>query len=453
MTHFANISPLDSRYRSPELEEFFSESAHAAYLARVEVALIEALAGEGLCSVKAVGEIKHAALALSAEAVVEEEKKTRHDIRALVNILREHVSDETKPWVHWGATSYDIRDTAHSLRMRDGVQAVLLPALIELEQTLIALARREKNTVQVGRTHGQHAVPVTVGFTIAEYVDRLGRSIQSVQIAAKNLKGKFSGAVGAHNSQKLFLDDPQEFEKKVLSKLNIEPAPYSTQIIPPEFMLDLLHHVVSAFGIIANIARDMRSLQRSEIGEVGESFASDQVGSSTMPQKRNPINFENIESLWKTFTPRMLTYYLDQVSEHQRDLTNSASSRFQFEIIAGLLHSTKRLNKVLANLVVDNVALQKNLDQSREMIIAEPLYLLLAHHGHPDAHEAVKQLTLRAQSEHIPLIELAGRELGEYIAKFTEDQQNILKNPEGYVGIAGEKTTSIIDYWNGNFFE
>ena len=118
-----------------------------------------------------------------------------------------------------------------------------------------------------------------------------------------------------------------------MKSLNLKPAKITTQIIPPETLTDFLHSIVSSFSVLANYARDMRNLQRSEIGEVGEPYEEEQVGSSTMPQKRNPINFENVESAWKKFMPQMVTVYLDQVSEHQRDLTNSLTQRY----IPGLL--------------------------------------------------------------------------------------------------------------------
>src|SRR5690606_31536898 len=116
-------------------------------------------------------------------------------------------------------------------------------------------------------------------------------------------------------------------------------------VVEPEYVLDFVHTIVSAFGVLANFADDVRHLQRTEIGELGEAFEAEQVGSSTMPHKRNPWNYEHVKSLWKTFAPRMQTLYADQISEHQRDLTNSASSRFTAEIIAGFAAALERLEK------------------------------------------------------------------------------------------------------------
>ncbi len=442
-----NISPFDYRYRVPELEPYFSEAAHVRYLARVEAALARVMAERGICSREAAEEIARAAERVSPEEVHAKEQKTRHDIRALVNVIRSHVSDGAKPWVHWGVTSYDIRDTAHALRMRDGIQEAVLPALVRLEEALIAVAEREKGTVQIGRTHGQHAVPVTVGFAFAEYVERLGQSIVQIQKSAQELRGKCSGAVGAYNSLSLLVDDPFSFERDVLAHLGLEPARYATQIVPPEPVVHVLHAAVSAFGVIANCARDMRSLQRSEIAEVHEEFRAEQVGSSTMPHKRNPVTFENIESMWKVCVPKMVTVYLDQVSEHQRDLTNSASQRFQFEILAGLMYAGKRMEQALSRLQVDRTALAENIARSRDMVIAEPLYLLLAQAGHPDAHETVKQLTLQAHKEGRRLLEVAQRELGQYWERISPEKRSMLDDPAQYIGKAKERTEEVCRRW------
>ena len=194
----------------------------------------------------------------------------------------------------------------------------------------------------------------------------------------------------------------------------------------------------------------MRHLQRSEIGEVGEHFGKDQVGSSTMPHKRNPINYENVKSMWKAFMPHMVTVYQDQLSEHQRDLTNSASSRFIPEIIVGLLSSVNRLIRVCEKLVVDHENIKRNFEMNKEMIVAEPLYILLASYGHPDAHEAVRKLTLESQQSGETLRGLIQKseELKPYWEKLTDKQMELLINPEKYIGIASQKAEKVVEYWS-----
>jgi adenylosuccinate lyase len=309
------------------------------------------------------------------------------------------------------------------------------------------IALREKDTVQVGRTHGQHAIPVTFGFSIAEYVSRLGNRIEEIEASSQQLKGKIAGAVGAYNASHLFFEEPESFEADVLAELDLEAGSHSTQIVEPEYMTDFVHSLVSSFGVIANFSDDMRNLQRSELAEVGEHFGEDQVGSSTMPHKRNPINYENVKSMWKQFMPRMMTLYQDQISEHQRDLTNSASSRFIPELIVGLLSSVNRLIRVGEKLVVDHENIKENFEQNKEMIVAEPLYILLASYGHPDAHEAVRKLTLEAEETGKTLRELAveKEELEPYIKQLSSKQKKLLTNPDKYIGTAVKKTEKVVE--------
>ncbi|MGM0502389.1 MAG: lyase family protein [Bacillota bacterium] len=448
---FENISPLDHRYSLRENEfndysTYLSENSKVQYQAQVELALVKALAKRDICSNEVVAEVEDAIADLSTEEVYEEEKKTKHNIRALVNCIQKRVSEEAKPYIHFTTTSFDIVDTANSLRYKKAAEELILPTLKKLEKLLMEIALREKETVQVGRTHGQHAVPVTFGFSIAEYVSRFGNRIQEVEKASQQLKGKIAGAVGAYNASHLFFEEPESFEADVLAELGLEAASHSTQIVEPEYLTDFVHALVSCFGVLANFSDDMRNLQRSEIAEVGEYFGEDQVGSSTMPHKRNPINYENVKSMWKEFMPRMMTLYQDQISEHQRDLTNSASSRFIPELIVGLLSSVNRLIRVGEKLVVDHENIEKNFDQNKEMIVAEPLYILLASYGHPDAHEAVRKLTLEAEETGSTLRELAveKEELAPYVEQFNAKQKKLLTNPEQYIGTAVSKTEEVV---------
>ncbi len=453
MDRYDAISPLDYRYYEGEtfekLQPYLSENAAVSYQLKVEVALAKTLAEKRICSEKIAREVESAAKKVTAAEVYEEERRIKHNIRALVNCIRRKVSDEAKPFVHFTATSNDITSTSEALRMRDAAEKALVPELIELEKTLLGLAEREKETLQIGRTHGQHAEPITFGFTIASYVSRLGGRILKIKEAASQMKGKFSGAVGAYNASSLLIKDAEGFEKAVLEKLRMTAGSHSTQIVEAENAADLMHAIVSSMGVMANISDDMRHLQRSEIAEVYEQFGAEQVGSSTMPHKRNPINFENVKSMWKEFAPRMITVYSDQISEHQRDLTNSASSRFNMEIIAAAAISAERLNRVMERLRVDRESLKRNFEKSEGMIAAEPAYILLAAMGHGDAHEAVRKLTLEAEKTGKALVELLLKEseLKPYIRKLTKEQIDMLKKPERYTGLAARKTAEVCSEW------
>jgi adenylosuccinate lyase len=446
---FDNISPIDYRYRNDEVAKYLSENAFIRYKLKVELALVKVLCRRGICPESVVQEVEAACKRVKAKDVYKEEQRIGHDIRALVNCIRALVSEETKPYVHMTATSYDIIDSANAARYKDAVEKVLIPSLIKLKNILIGIALRESGTVQVGRTHGQHAVPITFGFAIAGYVSRLGNSIEGLKRLAALLPGKFSGAVGAYNASSLFFDIPEGFEVEVLAELGLRPAEHSTQIVPPEPLIRLEFEVTLATGVMADLADSMRNLQRTEIAEVGEEFGPNQVGSSTMPQKRNPINFENIKSTWKITTPRILTVLMDQISEHQRDLTNSASARTYGETIAYAVSAADRLTRTMRKLTVDYANMEHNLAMQKGSVVAEPLYIILAALGHPEAHEKVRLMTLQAQRDGLPLEEIVAGdvEMKDYLDRMTSYQREILSNPSLYTGIAGEKARSVAGAW------
>lgn len=449
------VSPLDFRYYGTEprmrelLEPYVSEAARLRSELAVEVALVRVLARRGVCPREAADEIAAAAAQVTAQEVGEEEARIHHNTRAMVNVLRAKVSETARPYVHFTMTSFDVVDTARAWLFRQATQKAVLPELVKLEEVLIGLALREKDTAQIGRTHGQHAVPITFGFAIAQYVNRLGLCIEGLGRAAEALPGKISGAVGAYNASALFFDDPVGFEAEVLAELRLAPALASTQIVPPEPMADFVHALTVVLGVFANLADDMRHLQRTEIGEVGEEFAAEQVGSSTMPHKRNPWNFESVKSMWKAFAPRIVTMYMDQISEHQRDLSNSASQRFLPETLVAVVSATLRLQRVMGRLVTDREQMARNLDLTRGLVAAEPAYILLAAHGHPDAHERLRKLTLEAQATGRPLGELLfdAEDLKPYLDRFTDRQRQVLLRPELYAGIAARKTEQVCGFW------
>ena len=459
---FLNLSPLDHRYYLSNRDLFdrlgacLSEEASVRYAVRCEVALLKAHLNlhfspvERPALLNALEKLEGVVL---PDEVYAEEEKTQHNIRALVNVIKRHLPEALVPYVHLGATSVDMLDTANALKTRDAVKTVLLPLLADLELALAKLARQEADTPQIGRTHGQYAVPVTVGFALAEYVSRLGKSILEIRRLADGLKGKFAGAVGAYNATSVMTTDPQALERQVLGYLDLEPSEHSTQLVEPEYLLRLLLELNVAFGVIANLADDLRNLQRSEIGEFRELFTATQVGSSTMPQKRNPWNSEHVKSLWKTFAPRVMTFFMDQISEHQRDLTNSASGRFVTDYLAGFAAAAARMLKVVSTLSVDKERLEKNLkDGAGDLVLAESVYILLSLAGEPEGHEVVRVLTLECDKEKKPLIQaLKARPVvwdklvKELKLRTGWDAETFFSHPEHYHGQAPQKARALAD--------
>jgi adenylosuccinate lyase len=458
MKFFDAVSPFDARYYGADevfynkVRDYLSEEANIKYLLRIEEALVQTLAEYGFCSNEVAEEVSRACRDITAAEVYEEEARIQHNIRALVNVIRRRISEKARGYVHLFATSNDIMDTSAALRYKDFAENVLIPDLAELLDLLSDLARREAGTVQMGRTHGQHAEPITFGYAIALYISRLGGRIVKIDEARKNLRGKFSGPVGAHNALYLALRERTlQFEKDLLAKLGLRPSDtgVSSQLVEQEFLIDLVYSAVTTFGILANFADDMRHLYRTEIAEVKEQFQPERVGSSTMPHKINPKDFENVKSLWKAYMPRFNTALMDQISEHQRDLTNSASLRFLAEFFAALDYATYRTTKVVRVLEVDRDRLMKNIEMTSDSIIAEPLYILLGLHGCPDPYDWSKKLINQSRTTGRKMTELMEEDpaLREYFAKFRPDERDLINNPEKYTGNAEQVTLETCDYW------
>ncbi|MBQ9631018.1 MAG: adenylosuccinate lyase [Treponema sp.] len=458
---FQNISPLDHRYSKSEaslykkLSSHLSEDAVSTSLAKAEIALLKAhLFMQGKLNKESKEYLDKIDFSSLSEEIYEEEEKTQHNIRALVNVLKRKVPESMAPLVHLGATSADILDSSLAMRIKAVMQEVVIPELKDLELALCTLSEKESSAAQIGRTHGQHAVPITFGWSIAEFVSRLGKSIIKINENTKLLKGKLSGPVGAYNGTSLLVKDPMELEKKFLSYLNLEPSEYSHQLVEPEYILRLLLECNVAFGILANLADDLRNLQRSEIGEVFEYFSADQVGSSTMPQKRNPWNSEHVKSLWKAYAPRVLTFYMDQISEHQRDLTNSASSRFVAEYIAGFAMAVNRSKKIVMRLRADREKMKHTLENAggkvKHGVLAEAAYILLARSGESNAHEIIRQVTLSAEktgltfSEELKKNRKAFNSISEELLKLKKkNAEDFFSNPINYTGLAEKKSLEI----------
>jgi len=457
---FLNISPLDHRYWSANRELFdslaetLSERAAVRYLVKAEASLLKAhIRGHFNNNPEMLKVISQLESRVSPEEVAEEEEITRHNIRALVNVIQRYLPDELRPWVHLGATSVDILDTAMSMRIRDAMRKTVIPLLLDLLDSLILITVSEAETPQVGRTHGQLAVPITFGFTMAEYVSRLGQSIVEIEKRSGDLRGKLAGAVGAYNATSLISIDPEKLEEDYLDELGLKRAEYANQIVEPEHLLRLLLEVNAAFGIIANLADDLRHLQRSEIAEVIESFGSGQVGSSTMPQKRNPWNSEHVKSLWKAFAPRIMSFYMDQISEHQRDLSNSASGRFVTDYIAGFAAAAARMNKVVKGLAVRKEKMAENLSGLGEGVLAEPTYILLALSGHGDAHEIIRKATLEADESGRSLSQVLKEDNPDVWRALSERLEAVLgitadsfySNPASYNGLAAKRAFNLAE--------
>jgi adenylosuccinate lyase len=454
-------SPLDARYYFSDGEffrqlcPFVSEGAQIRFLAEVEAALVETLAEFQLCPNEVAEDVRQACAKITPADVYEEEARIQHNIRALVNCIRRGVKPASRPYVHLFATSADIMDTARALCLKQTTNQVILPALIELARKFIAFARSHADVRQMGRTHGRHAVPITFGFAMALYVSRLGQRIEVIDRAATNLRGTFSGAVGAYNALSLYRPrDPAFVEARLMQRLGLEPPEVSSQITQPEYVADYLYSLTSCWGILANVADDFRHLLRSEIQELGAQIESDPetqiVGSSTMPHKINPKDFENVKSLWKAYMPRLTTVLMDQVSEHQRDLTNSASGRFVMEFVTAFAYAVRRTSLALDGVRANKERMAEILESGKDPVAAEPLYVLLSLKGHPDAHEKARVLARQARVQKKTLTQVIreDRSLDVYLQGCTPEQRKVLEDPSHYIGDAYQRTQAVCENWD-----
>ena len=251
----------------------------------------------------------------------------------------------------------------------------------------------------------------------------------------------------------LLSPEPAEIEAALMKKLGLTAPEISTQVTQPEYVADYVYALTACWGVFANLADDFRHLQRSEIRELRDKKAADPntqiVGSSTMPHKVNPKDFENVKSMWKAYVPRLLTVLMDQISEHQRDLTNSASMRFVMEHVAAFAYAIHRLSMTLDGVEPDVARMREVLEGGKDPITAEPLYVLLAMHGHPEAHEKARVLARDARIQKRALSQLLREDasIANYLAKMTPAQLAVLDDPAKYLGAAEGRTNALCNEW------
>lgn len=464
------ILPGNPRYQPKEMIPFFGYDNLYQKIAEVEIATLQVLGEIGVIPEKELDRLTPSLIRKIIEIPTTEVDKiekeiTHHDIRAWVKKAKEITNQGIARWIHIPLTSYDVIDTGRVLQFKDAYQQALKPSIKEVVFLLSNLVRKFSGELQIGRTHGQHALPITVGFWLATILNRIVYNWQQMDFYCKNLSGKISGAVGAYNAQTglgfLDLCGNEDFEKRVLRKLGLNPAAISTQVLPPEPLGYFLFSCAMISAAFAQFGRDCRHLMRSEIAEVSESFEKGQVGSSTMAHKRNPVNFENLEGMWLKTKNEFGKVMDTLISEHQRDLVGSSISR-DFPII--LINLQQQLNTLLKKnesgisfldrININKDACRRNFAESSHLILAEPLYIALQIAGYQgDAHDLVNhKLVPKAAKTQLPLIEILEEfakkdpDLKSAISKIPKKLWESLRCPEKYTGNAKRKALEIADY-------
>lgn len=427
------VSPLDDRYRT-EMNAIFGERARLERWMDVEIALARAHAGLGNIPKEAAAKIEAAKKRVKLERVKEIEQEIHHDLMAMVKAMSEQAGDGGA-YVHLGATSYDIEDTATALIFRDAI-AQIEKRLAEMRGVLKELALEHKKTVCIGRTHGQHAVPTTYGMKFAVYYQEAGRNLERLEEAKKRiLVGKMSGAVG---TMATFKGQGQQIEKMVMQDLGLSAAPVATQIVQRDRHAEILQILALVAAGVEKIAKEVRNLQRTEIGEMGEPFASKQVGSSTMPHKRNPHKSERVCSLARVARANVQVALENIALEHERDLTNSANERFIFsESFIVLDYMLKEMNFILKGLEFFPENIKRNLELTQGLIMAERLMIEITEKGlmgRQEAHEFVRELSQKAfrENEHLKNV-FSANEIG---GKFRKGEIEAIFDYSTYIGEA-----------------
>jgi len=406
-TPLAALSPLDGRYaRSADpLRPFFSEYALIRYRVRIELAWLRALAAEpAIAELKPFGRPTLGALEKlsagftekDAERIKAIEAETNHDVKAIEYWLKERLArnrevQRSLEFIHFACTSEDISNLAYARMLKESRADVMLPALEALIAALRALARRHAALPMLSRTHGQPASPTTLGKELANVVHRLRRA--RARIAGVSLLGKMNGAVGNYNAHLAAYPelDWEAFCCRFVEALGLEFNPYTIQIEPHDSFAELLDAYARANTVVLDLDRDLWGY--ISLGYFRQKPRRGEVGSSTMPHKVNPIDFENSEG--NVGLANALLRHLSEklpVSRWQRDLSDSTALRNLGAALGHSLLAYSACLRGLAKLEADPRRLAQDLDENWE-VLAEPVQQVMRRHGVPDAYEKLKALT------------------------------------------------------------
>ena len=438
------LCPLEFRYGRPDVRALFSREARLARALRVEAALADAESAFGLIPADAARAIGEAANdgRVTLSRVDELEAELKHDVMSITRALAE-AAGPAGAWVHLGATSADITDTALALELRDAV-AVLQDDLRALLGVLAAIAERERATPEVGRTHGQHAVPISFGYKIAVGAAEIARHRRRLRELLPRLAvGKMAGAVGTGAG---FGSAAADVESRVMASLGLVPDEAPTQIVGRDRIAEFTNWLALVAGTAERLATEVRNLQRTEIGEASEAFDEGrQVGSSTMAQKRNPMLAENVTSLARLVRAFALPPLENMVQWHERDLANSANERIVLPHAIVLADDIlTKLASLFEGLEVHADRMTENLALAGGAAMTESLLLALTRAGVPrsEAHEILRRLT-RDGSHGGSLAERARKEPA-ITARLSAGEIDRLVDPRTYVEAAAQKTDRVL---------
>ena len=432
------ISPLDYRYGRNEAKFIWSREGRHSRQLEVERALVWAHCQLGRVSAEdydVIADIADPGI-VTADRVDEIEAETKHDIMALTKAMAE-AAGEAGWCVHLGATSNDIVDSAVALQIKDSIK-LQTEVLTQLISTLCDIASRERNTVMLGRTHGQAAVPITFGLKVAVWVDEFVRHYERLsELKNRAITGKFMGAVGTGAAQG---KDAFELQNLIMKELGLGVPVATTQVVGRDRYIEWVGWMANVATTVEKVLQEVRNLQRSEIAEVAEAFdTKKQVGSSTMAHKRNPITAENACGLARIVRSMIVPSYENALLWHERDLANSSAERFTLSHSMILLDDIlMKTDRVMRNLSVDAKRMRENIESQNGMVMAEKVMLALVDRGvtRDNAHEILRAASMQAISDGQGLHAACSND--EVISSlFGEVELADLFIPDGHIGHSG----------------
>ena len=443
MNTLSNISPLDGRYANSiaELSKYFSESALMGYRLKVEIEYLIALSNEKSINdlppfskdeQERLRKIYQNFNLVGAEKVKEIEATTNHDVKAIEYYIQGKVKKSLHPWIHFALTSEDVNNLSYSLMWQDGLKQVYQSSLQLVNKELKKLARKYKEDSMLALTHGQPATPTTFGKELAVFYSRLDR--QNSQIKSHILLGKFSGATGTWSAHVAAYPNVnwRRFASKFIKSLGLKPNLITTQIESHDSLAESFHQVVRINSILTDLCRDMWSYISR--GILVQKKVAGEVGSSTMPHKINPIQFENAEGNMG-IANGLLNHLATKlpISRIQRDLTDSTTLRNQGVALGHSYLALQNILKGLSRITINKVQMSAELNNHWE-VLGEAIQTILRKSGKQDAYEQLKSLT---QGQSINAESMAEFVSGLKISD--EDKQTLLElTPELYTGLSSK---------------
>ncbi len=392
------------RYSTEKMQALWSTKARYQRWLDVEIAIVWGWVEAGVVPTEAAQVIEEKAR-VDVDRIRQIEETARHDVAAFVQSIEEAVGPEAGKWVHFGITSSDVLDTALALQLVEALEIIDEQALVPLLQILRKRAFEYRDVLSMGRTHGIHAEPTSLGLLFAGWYEELSRHRTRLQNARRAIAvGQVSGPVGSYASV------PPQVEEEAMRRLGLEVADFSTQIISRDRHASLVCDLAILGSTIEKIATEIRHRARTEVAEFAEAFFEGQKGSSAMPHKKNPVLSENLTGLARLLRSYTIPALENVALWHERDISHSSVERVILPDATAIADfALRRLRGVLENLVVDEEALRDNLATSggRHHSQFVLLKLIKAGYSREDAYALVQRAAFEAEGGDESFLEIA----------------------------------------------